>query len=95
MYTAHRFPHLLFTAALMLIAACGSAHAASLPTVTSPTQRSSSTTAAGLGGNVTSGDLKTWTTSGVTLSAPDANHIRTASVPTTGASCFMRLVVGY
>ena len=48
-----------------------------------------------LGGNVTSGDLKTWTTSGVTLSAPDANHIRTASVPTTGASCFMRLVVGY
>ena len=43
----------------------------------------------------TSSDLKTWTTSGVTLSAPDANHIRTATVPTTGSNRFMRLVVGY
>ena len=43
----------------------------------------------------TSPDLQTWTTSGVTLSAPDANNIRTATVPTAGVNCFMRLVVSY
>ena len=43
----------------------------------------------------TSTDLKTWTTSSVTLSALDANHIRTATVPTAGANRFMRLMVSY
>lgn len=43
----------------------------------------------------TSTDMQTWTTAGVTLSAPDANNNRTATVPLTGPSRFMRLVVVY
>ena len=38
-------------------------------------------------------DLKTWSTTGVTLSAPDANQFRTASVPTTDPHRYLRLVV--
>jgi hypothetical protein len=40
-------------------------------------------------------DLKTWSTSGVTVSAPDANGFSTATVPTTGPRRFMRLKVVY
>jgi len=38
-------------------------------------------------------DLHTWTTTGVTVSAPDANNLRTASVPMTGPGRFLRLLV--
>jgi len=38
-------------------------------------------------------DLQTWTTTGVTVSAPDANNIRTATAPVTSPRCFMRLVL--
>jgi len=38
-------------------------------------------------------DLQTWSTADVTLSAPDANNCRTATVPMTGPRRFMRLVV--
>lgn len=38
-------------------------------------------------------DLQTWSTDGVTISAPDANNCCTATVPTTAPSRFMRLVV--
>lgn len=41
----------------------------------------------------TSPDLKSWDTTGVTLSGPDANNCYTATVPMTGAPCFMRLKV--
>ena len=40
-----------------------------------------------------SSDLANWSTSGVTLSAPDSNQIRTASVDRTGPLRFMRIVV--
>jgi len=36
-------------------------------------------------------DLKIWSTKGVTFSTPDADHFLTASVPTSGLPCFMRL----
>ncbi|MDB6079663.1 MAG: hypothetical protein JWO82_3410, partial [Akkermansiaceae bacterium] len=44
-----------------------------------------------------SDDLTTWTTTGVTLSEPDPDGMRTAALPaeTGGAARFMRLVVGY
>lgn len=42
-----------------------------------------------------SSDLINWSPSGVTISAPDANNIRTASAPVTGSSGFMRLKVDY
>jgi hypothetical protein len=38
-------------------------------------------------------NLADWSTAGVTLSSPDINQIRTATVSTTGPSCFMRLKV--
>ena len=38
-------------------------------------------------------DLTTWSTAGVTISAPDANNQRTASATLSGPSCYMRLVV--
>ena len=41
----------------------------------------------------TSTDLKTWSTSGVTVTAPDANNLRTASIPRTGSRHFLRLGV--
>jgi len=37
--------------------------------------------------------LATWSTAGVTLSAPDLNQMRTATVSATGPSCFLRLKV--
>ena len=40
-------------------------------------------------------DLVTWSTAGVTVSAPDANNCRTATVPATGPNTFMRLKVVY
>ena len=40
-------------------------------------------------------DLQTWSTSGVTTSVPDASNFCTATVPVTGTSTFMRLVVTY
>lgn len=40
-------------------------------------------------------DMQTWTTEGVTLSAPDANQIRTATVDMTGPSRYMRLSVSH
>lgn len=44
-------------------------------------------------GAETSGDLETWSGGGVTLSAPDSNGQRTASIPvTSGESGFLRLV---
>ena len=43
----------------------------------------------------TSTDLTNWSASGVTVSAPDANNVRTATVPTTDPNRFMRLLVGY
>ena len=43
----------------------------------------------------TGSDLKTWTTTGVTLSAPDANNYRTASIPLSGGRHFLRLGVAY
>ena len=39
----------------------------------------------------TSGNMQGWTSQGVTLSAPDANGYRTASVPVNETSRFMRL----
>ena len=44
-----------------------------------------------------SADLLTWTTKDVTLTTPDANGLRTASVPADAADGrrFLRLVVGY
>ena len=41
----------------------------------------------------TSTDLKNWTTTGVTVSAPDINNFRTATVPITGVKCFLRIVL--
>jgi hypothetical protein len=38
-------------------------------------------------------DLQTWTSEGVTISAPDANKLRTATVPMNGPCRFMRLGV--
>jgi hypothetical protein len=43
----------------------------------------------------TSDDLQDWTPAGVSLSAPDANNFRTATVNMNGGKRFMRLVVGY
>ena len=44
----------------------------------------------------TSENLSSWTTSGVTLSSPDSNGMRTASVPASGAdSSFLRIVASY
>ena len=45
----------------------------------------------------TSGDLQTWTSSGVTVSDPDGSGQRTATVPLTAGepTRFLRLVVGY
>ncbi|MCX6874647.1 MAG: hypothetical protein NTW21_12700, partial [Verrucomicrobia bacterium] len=40
-----------------------------------------------------SSDLQTWSTTGVTVSGPDADKFRTASVPMTGPRCFLRLGV--
>ena len=40
-----------------------------------------------------SSDMTHWSTDGVSLSAPDANQVLTATVPRSGPSCFMRLVV--
>jgi hypothetical protein len=40
-----------------------------------------------------SSDMKTWSTEGVDTTAPDANSNRTASIPITGGSRFLRLVV--
>jgi hypothetical protein len=45
-------------------------------------------------GAVTSTDLQNWTTDGATLSAPDADGMRTATIDTTAPRRFMRLVVG-
>lgn len=41
----------------------------------------------------TSGDLKTWTTQGVSISPQNANGFRTASVPATDAGRYVRLAV--
>jgi len=38
-------------------------------------------------------DLQTWTTTGVTLSAPNGNNFRTASIPATDTHRFLRLSV--
>jgi formylglycine-generating enzyme required for sulfatase activity len=43
----------------------------------------------------TSTDLASWSTSGVTVSAPDANGNSTASVPSAGGTRFIRLVVSH
>ena len=43
----------------------------------------------------TSGNLRDWTTDGVTISEPDATHVRKASVPFTGGARYLRLVVSY
>ena len=43
----------------------------------------------------TSADLQNWTTTGVTVSAPDANGLCTATAPVTSTSAFMRLMVAY
>lgn len=40
-------------------------------------------------------DFTNWTSEGVTLSPPDSNQIRTATVAKTGGSQFMRLSVAY
>lgn len=40
-------------------------------------------------------DMQTWTTEGVTLSAPNENQIRTATVDMTGPSRYMRLSVSH
>ena len=42
-----------------------------------------------------SSDLQTWTSSGVTTSAPDINNFCTATSPLSGAKQFMRLKVSY
>lgn len=41
----------------------------------------------------TSTDLQVWSTAGVTLSAPDANQMRTATVARSGSNQFLRLAV--
>jgi len=41
----------------------------------------------------TSADLLSWSTDGVTLSDPDANHQCMASVPLTGFSRYLRVAV--
>jgi hypothetical protein len=41
----------------------------------------------------TSGDLKTWTTQGVSISSPNPGGYRTASVPATGNQRYLRLAV--
>ncbi len=43
----------------------------------------------------TSTNLLNWTSEGVTLSEPDANNFRTATVPMTGGTRYMRLAVSY
>jgi|GEM_PF-1232434 len=40
-------------------------------------------------------DLQTWSTTGVTLSNPDANYFRTATVNQSGPKRFLRIVAGY
>jgi hypothetical protein len=40
-------------------------------------------------------DLQGWSSSGVTVSAPDANQFRTATVTVAGPRRFMRIVVTY
>ena len=42
----------------------------------------------------TSTDLQNWGPGGVTLSAPDADGMRTVAIDTTAPRRFMRLVVG-
>jgi len=42
-----------------------------------------------------SNNLQSWSISGVTVSAPDANLFRTATVPLSGSKCFMRIKFGY
>jgi len=41
----------------------------------------------------TSTDLNEWVTTGVAISEPDSNYIRTATIPLSGRQCFMRLRV--
>ncbi len=43
----------------------------------------------------TSGNLRDWTTEGVTISPPDANQVRTASVPAGSGARYLRLFVSY
>ena len=38
-------------------------------------------------------DLQNWSTSGVTVTGPDANNNCTATIPVTGSNCFLRLQV--
>ena len=38
-------------------------------------------------------DLQNWSAAGVTISGPDANNFRTATIPLSGAACYMRLKV--
>jgi hypothetical protein len=45
-------------------------------------------------GAETSTDCQNWTTEGVTLSAPDAEGMRTATIDTTAPRRFMRLTPG-
>ena len=40
-------------------------------------------------------NLQTWSTTGVTLSNPDANNFRTATVNQSGPKRFLRIVAGY
>ena len=40
-------------------------------------------------------NLQSWSTSGITVSAPDSNLFRTASVPLSSGKCFMRIKVAY
>ena len=40
-------------------------------------------------------DLQSWSTSGVTTSAPDINNFCTSAISLSGSSCFMRLKVVY
>jgi len=40
-------------------------------------------------------DLQTWSATGVSLSAPDANNFRTATVNQNGPKKFLRIVAGY
>ncbi len=40
-------------------------------------------------------DMQNWSTTGVTLSDPDGNQVRTATVDVAGPKCFMRLEVSY
>ena len=43
----------------------------------------------------TSNDLQHWTTQGVSVSGPDANQVRTATVEMTGTQRYLRLVAGH